>query len=97
MERINLIYALSGAAPVANADSGRGGRWQGAEVQLKKLRFVSVCVRTVGTPSEGLEELRDRGARPWPELKTAIELRRTFDDEWPREEQLLAASQSDPE
>ena len=96
MERNKFIYSLSDAALVVNADCGRGGTWQGAAEHLKKFRFVSVYVRTGGAPSEGLEGLRDRGAKPWPEPKTPNELHRILYDAPSRDEKPLAALQSDP-
>ena len=97
MERNKFIYALSDAALVVNTDFGRGGTWQGATEQLKKLRFVSVYVRSRGETSEGLEGLRDRGAKPWPEPETPKALQRLLGVDLPRDESPLAAPQFGPE
>lgn len=67
MQRNKLIYALSDAALVVNADFNKGGTWAGAREQLKKFSFVPVYVRTTGPPSQGLCALRELGALPWPE------------------------------
>ena len=67
MQRNKLIYALSHAALVVNAEVGKGGTWAGAVEQLNRLRLVPVYVRAVGAPSEGLAALVQHGARPWPE------------------------------
>lgn len=74
MQRNKLIYALSDAALVVNSDWGHGGTWAGATEQLDKLRFVPVYVRVGGEPSEGLEGLRDRGAKAWPIPEAPAEL-----------------------
>lgn len=66
MQRNKLIYALADAALVVSAEVNKGGTWAGATEQLQKLRFVPVYVRSTGAPSEGLDALRKRGARPWP-------------------------------
>ena len=66
MQRNKLIYALADAALVVSSDYGKGGTWTGAVEQLEKLRFVPVYVRADGKTGKGLDELRRRGARPWP-------------------------------
>lgn len=67
MQRNKLIYALSDAALVANAEVGRGGTWAGAVEQLDSLRLVPVYVRSTGDPGSGLTALREKGALPWPD------------------------------
>lgn len=71
MQRNKLIYALSDAALVVSSDLRTGGTWSGAIEQLERFKFVPVYVRSTGTPSEGLEALRDRGAFPWPNPQDA--------------------------
>jgi len=71
MQRNKLIYALADAGLVVNADIGKGGTWAGAVEQLEKLRFVPVYVRSAGAPSPGLDALRAKGARPWPNPEDA--------------------------
>jgi predicted Rossmann fold nucleotide-binding protein DprA/Smf involved in DNA uptake len=66
MQRNKLIYALADAALVVSAEVNKGGTWAGATEQLEKLRFVPVFVRSTGAPSEGLDALQKKGARPWP-------------------------------
>ena len=66
MQRNKVIYALAEAALVVNAEFNRGGTWAGAAEQLKKYS-VPLFVRSTGDPSDGLEALQQRGARPWPE------------------------------
>jgi DNA processing protein len=70
MQRNRVIYALAEAALVVNADFNRGGTWAGAVEQLKKYS-VPLFVRSTGDPSEGLDALQQRGARPWPEPEDA--------------------------
>ena len=70
MQRNKVIYALAEAALVVNADCNRGGTWAGAVEQLKKYS-VPLFVRSTGDPSEGLDALQQRGARPWPEPEDA--------------------------
>lgn len=66
MQRNKMIYALSDASLVVNADLKKGGTWAGAIEQLEKLKFVPVYVRSTGSTSTGLDALRNRGAIPWP-------------------------------
>ena len=70
MQRNKVIYALAEAALVVNAECNRGGTWAGAVEQLKRYS-VPLFVRSTGDPSDGLEALQDRGARPWPEPEDA--------------------------
>ena len=79
MQRNKLIYALSDAALVVNSDYGKGGTWTGAIEQLDKLKLVPVYVRANGTMGKGLEGLRERGAKPWPEPGTPEALERILD------------------
>ena len=73
MQRNKVIYALAEAGLVVNADLDRGGTWAGAVEQLRKYSG-RVFVRSTGVPSEGLEALEQRGARPWPEPEDADEI-----------------------
>ena len=66
MARNKYIYALADAALVVNSDYNKGGTWAGAVEQLEKLHLVPVYVRSAGSKSIGLEELKKRGAKPWP-------------------------------
>ena len=70
MQRNKLIYALADAALVINSDYRKGGTWNGAVEQLDKLNFVPVYVRSHGECGKGLDDLRERGAIPWPDPKT---------------------------
>lgn len=70
MQRNKLIYALSDAALVVNADYERGGTWTGAVEQLDKLKLVPIYVRSKGECEKGLDGLRERGAIPWPNPST---------------------------
>ncbi len=70
MQRNKLIYALSDAALVVNADRGKGGTWAGAIEQLDRLKLVPVHVRADGEAGAGLEALRGHGARIWPDPDT---------------------------
>ena len=100
MQRNKLIYALSDAALVVNSDHGHGGTWAGATDQLDKLRFVSVYVRSGGEPSEGLNGLLNRGAKPWPNPRTPEELAQVlrgepFEDQSPTTVPPTASGQYD--
>ena len=86
MQRNKLIYALADAALVVSAEVNKGGTWAGATEQLDKLHLVPVYVRSTGTASEGLDALRKKGARPWPNPHTAEDL-----------DEALAAGPPDPE
>ncbi|CAI8046487.1 Protein Smf [Geodia barretti] len=70
MQRNKVIYGLADAGLVVNAVVNRGGTWAGAVEQLRKYA-VPVFVRSTGDPSEGLEALKVRGARPWPNPNSA--------------------------
>ena len=74
MQRNKLIYALADAALVVSSDYGKGGTWAGATEQLEKLKFVPVHARADGDAGKGLDELRKRGAKPWPNPGTGKEL-----------------------
>ena len=65
MQRNKTIYALADAALVVNAVTNKGGTWAGAMEQLKKYS-VPVYVRSTGNSCDGLDGLKARGARPWP-------------------------------
>ena len=79
MQRNKLIYALSDAALVVNSDCGKGGTWAGATEQLDKLKFVPIYVRANGEVARGLEELRARGAMPWPDPVTSDAFEQVLD------------------
>ena len=79
MQRNKLIYALSDAALVVNSDYGKGGTWTGAVEQLDKLKLVPVHVRANGAIGKGLEGLRERGAKPWPDPETPEALEKILD------------------
>ncbi len=70
MQRNKLIYALADAALVVSSDFQKGGTWAGAVEQLDDLRFVPVYVRSNGETGKGLDSLRKKGARPWPNPAT---------------------------
>lgn len=75
MNRNKAIYALADAALVVTADFEKGGTWAGAIEQLERLRLVPVFVRNGSKAGRGNSALVQRGARPWPEPKTADEVR----------------------
>ena len=79
MRRNKLIYALADAALVVDSDYGKGGTWTGATEQLEKLKSVPIHVRADGNVRKGLDELRKRGAKPWPNPKTGEELEEILD------------------
>ncbi|QJD29293.1 DNA-processing protein DprA [Methylococcus geothermalis] len=66
MQRNKLIYALADISLVVSSDFNKGGTWAGAVEQLDKLKFVPVFIRSTGEFSAGLDGLRKKGARPWP-------------------------------
>ena len=71
MQRNKYIYALAECALVVNSDYAKGGTWTGAIEQLDKRHFVPVYVRSEGQESKGLEELKRKGALPWPNPESA--------------------------
>ena len=85
MQRNKLIYALADAALVVSSDYGKGGTWTGASEQLDKLRFVPVYIRADGDVGKGLDELRKRGAKPWPSPQTARDLEAILEPPHPTE------------
>ncbi len=66
MQRNKSVYALADAALVVSSDVNKGGTWAGATEQLDKHHFLPVYVRSTGDIGNGLEALRLKGARPWP-------------------------------
>lgn len=66
MARNKLIYALSDAGLVANADYEKGGTWAGAIEQINRLKCCPVYVRTTDRTPKGNKALIERGAHPWP-------------------------------
>lgn len=81
MQRNKLIYALADAALVVSSDVNKGGTWTGAVEQLDKLHFVPVYVRSTGQTTPGLDALRARGAKPWPNPASPEELELVFSAE----------------
>lgn len=81
MSRNKFIYALANTALVVNADKDKGGTWAGAIEQLaaKVARPIPVYVRSTGAPSKGLEALKQKGAKPWPNPGNAEYLEAIFD------------------
>lgn len=84
MQRNKVIYALSDAALVVNADINKGGTWAGAIEQLDRLRLVPIYVRSTGEPSRGLDALKNKGAMPWPNPVDAIALDAVFQPNTPK-------------
>jgi DNA processing protein len=78
MQRNKLIYALADAALVVSSDVNKGGTWTGTVEQLDKLQFVPVYVRSTGQTSPGLNALRTRGAKLWPNPSNPEELESVF-------------------
>jgi predicted Rossmann fold nucleotide-binding protein DprA/Smf involved in DNA uptake len=69
MSRNKLIYALSDAGLVANADFEKGGTWAGAIEQIDRFKCCPVYVRTTDRTPKGNKALIERGAIAWPEPK----------------------------
>ncbi len=84
MQRNKVIYALSDAALVVNADINKGGTWAGAIEQLEKLHLVPVYVRSTGETSRGLDALKNKGAIPWPNPEDANDLDAVFQPATPK-------------
>lgn len=74
MQRNKVIYALADAALIVNAEVSKGGTWAGATEQLVGRFPMPVYVRSTGEVSKGLDALRERGARPWPNPEDAVGL-----------------------
>ena len=102
MQRNKLIYASADAALVVSSDYGKGGTWTGAIEQLDKLKLVPVHVRADGDVGKGLDELRKRGAMPWPnpqtgeDLEVILEPPRLTEYGWPEQRALSPAIRDDP-
>lgn len=75
MARNKLIYALSDAGLVANADYEKGGTWAGAMEQINRLKCCPVYVRTTERTPKGNKALIERGAHPWPNPSGMTEFR----------------------
>jgi predicted Rossmann fold nucleotide-binding protein DprA/Smf involved in DNA uptake len=71
MARNRFIYALADHALVVAFTTGDGGTWAGAIEQLRANRKVTppvpVFVRVASNPAEGLQQLREQGAIPFPD------------------------------
>lgn len=75
MERNKYIYAQSFASVVVESDEGKGGTWEGAKEQLKRLHFCPVYLRDSDPLSPGRAALEKLGARRLGEF-SASELER---------------------
>jgi predicted Rossmann fold nucleotide-binding protein DprA/Smf involved in DNA uptake len=73
MGRNRLIYTLADHALVVQFTTGDGGTWAGAVDCLRHNRNsaapVPLFVRVTGNPEDGLRQLRDQGALPFPEAE----------------------------
>ena len=78
MQRNKLIYALSDASLVVQAEYGKGGTWAGAIEQLDKLRLVPVYAFLKAQQDTALESLVKKGALTWPNPATPEAFRETF-------------------
>ncbi|MBR1374481.1 MAG: DNA-protecting protein DprA [Cardiobacteriaceae bacterium] len=78
MARNKLIYALSDAALVVNADLNKGGTWAGAVEQLDKFKFIPVYLRSTGKSSPALDALQKKGALPWTNPESVQEFQQIF-------------------
>jgi predicted Rossmann fold nucleotide-binding protein DprA/Smf involved in DNA uptake len=71
MGRNRDIYGLADAALIVRFTTKEGGTWAGAIEQLSRNKSASPCipvfVRLTDNPEDGCEELRRRGAVPFPE------------------------------
>ena len=76
MRCTKLIYALADAALVVSSDAGKGETWSGAIEQLDIRGSVPIYVRSTGESSPGLDALRRKGARTWPNPENIEALRR---------------------
>ena len=63
MERNKFIYAQSFASVVVESDEGKGGTWEGAKEQLKRLHFCPVYLRDSDPLSPGRAALEKLGAK----------------------------------
>jgi DNA processing protein len=78
MQRNKLIYALSDAAFVVNAEFEKGGTWAGAVEQLERLHLVPLFVRNGANSGSGNLALLRRGGVPWPEPQSVDALKETI-------------------
>ena len=97
MQRNKLIYALSDIALAVESGLGEGGTWAGAVEQLEKLHFVPVYVRNAEGASAGLEALRRKGARIWPDPQDESAFRALFLEKQEAEDLLFDAKEPMPE
>ena len=71
MGRNQCLYALADFALVVQFTTGSGGTWTGAVEQLARAERTPgarpVLVRAQGNPPYGVQQLLDKGARPFPE------------------------------
>lgn len=71
MQRNKLVYALSDAALIVNADFERGGTWAGAVEQLEIFKQIPIYVRQVSEINKALGALMRKGANLWPDPTNA--------------------------
>jgi DNA processing protein len=71
MERNKFIYAQSFACVVVESENGKGGTWEGAKEQLKRLHFCPVFIRDNVPLSSGRAALEKLGAKRWVESSPA--------------------------
>ncbi len=67
MQRNKLVYALSDAALVVNADFEKGGTWAGAVEQLDTFKQIPLYIRRVSESNKALDALMRKGASAWPD------------------------------
>lgn len=85
MQRNKLVYALADAGLVVETDT-KGGTWTGALEQLDKMHLVPIYTRSEGEISKGVSALHRKGALPWPNPKTADDLRAVISGEYRRDD-----------
>lgn len=81
MARNKLIYALSDAGLIANADYEKGGTWAGAIEQINRFKCCPVYVRTAERTPKGNQALIERGAHPWTEPQGVEAFRKLLNEE----------------
>ncbi len=74
MGRNKLIYALADYGLVADAEYKKGGTWNGAEEELRRIRAIPLFVRSEGDIANGNIKLLDFGAVPWPKVSKEDDL-----------------------
>ena len=70
-----LAYVLSDAVLAVDARRGAGPVWRSINDQLRQQTGPAIYVRSDGDDSKGLESLRHKGAKVWPDPENELQFK----------------------